>query len=79
MSGVVIQPSPAAETRWRSLLRWFVPVALTWLGVRLWMPPYEPSVSDWVLRVVYVAVVPLAWKNALRRPAPPSPATHDSD
>jgi len=78
MNIVVHTPTVPKAPLW--LRRFWLPALLTWMGVRIWLWP-EPSVGDWLLRGLYVVVVPMSWAQAVKRPKPPSAPVglHDSN
>jgi hypothetical protein len=69
MNIVVQTPTVPKAPLW--LRRFWVPAVMTLVGVRIWMWP-EPSVGDWLLRGLYVVVVPMSWAHAVKQPKPPS-------
>jgi hypothetical protein len=79
-SMVIQTPTVPRTPLW--LRRFWVPLLLTFVGVRMWMTPDPPlSVWDWILRGTYAVVVPVLWVQALKRPNPPSVQVglHDSN
>jgi len=83
MTPAIVVQTPERHSPRAWLRRLLIPVILTAVGFRTWTHPAEipPAMIDWILRWMYVVMVPIAWWQAIRRPrltaAPSGP--HDND